>query len=127
MQEKALTSGTHTVVCEAEDTLTVLSLSLEYISKNALPVTDLETKLTILVSKSLHGRYHHQLNHPGNNKAATHTWLRGVIDSHKRRDLLATQDEVIPTRNYLKYITKDLGIVTDLCPSVALHRKLSNT
>jgi hypothetical protein len=52
--------------------------------------------------KSLHGRYHQQLNQPGIGKEATRTWLRNDIRPETAEFMFAVQDEVIPTNNYEK-------------------------
>ncbi|CAH1108044.1 unnamed protein product [Psylliodes chrysocephalus] len=67
--------------------------------------------------KELHGRYHNILNNDENiDKTATLSWLtRGGIFPETEGFLCAIQDQIIPTRSYLKYIVKDGNIKTTKC------------
>ena len=105
MQERPQTSGIHKQGVTPLTSSRSWTLSVDYLGESALPATDLETKLTNWASKSLHGRYHQQLNQPGTDKEATCTWLRrSDIRPETEGFIFATQEEVIPTRNYEKQI-----------------------
>lgn len=66
--------------------------------------------------KSLHGRHKADLSQAHVDKEASNAWLkRGELFPETEAFMLAIQDQVIATRNYRKYIIKDLNQPTDLC------------
>ena len=96
-QERPQTSGIH------KQGVKPLTSSQSYtLSADDLRESNLNTKLTKWAAKSLHGRYHQQLNQPGIGKDATRNWLRNDIRPETAEFMFAVQDEVIPTNNYEK-------------------------
>ncbi|XP_045474919.1 uncharacterized protein LOC123680848 [Harmonia axyridis] len=58
-------------------------------------------------SKVLHGRFHASINQPEVDKTRSHTYLvAGYLYASTEAALHAIQDQVVPTRNYSKYIMK---------------------
>lgn len=65
--------------------------------------------------KALHGRHANDLSQPHIDAAASNAWLsRADIFAETEGFMLAIQDQVIATRNYLKYIVK-ANVEDDLC------------
>lgn len=58
-------------------------------------------------SKELHGRFHASMNHPEVDKTKSNIYLTaGYLFPETEGAMLAIQDQVIPTRNYSKFIMK---------------------
>lgn len=73
-------------------------------------------KLASWAQKSLHGRHRADLNQTYVDKESSNAWLRrGELFPETEAFMLAIQDQVIATRNYRKYIIKDIGQQSDLC------------
>jgi hypothetical protein len=66
--------------------------------------------------KPLHGRYANELRKPSINVDASIQWLtRGYLFPETEGFIIAIQDQVVATRNYLKYIVKDPNTSDDKC------------
>ncbi|XP_072939818.1 uncharacterized protein [Epargyreus clarus] len=97
-----------------------LARIVHYINKITLPenknekVTDNKTKLLEWSQKSLHGRHYQDLSQINVDKEASNAWLkRGELFPETEGFMLAIQDQVIETKNYRKFIIKNLS--TDTC------------
>lgn len=74
--------------------------------------------------KPLHGRHFNIVNGPGISRQTSYLWLkRGELIPETEGFLLAIQDQVIPTRNYLKYIIRDPSIESDKCRRCQLYQE----
>uniref|UniRef100_A0A6P7FWF2 Uncharacterized protein LOC114334905 n=1 Tax=Diabrotica virgifera virgifera TaxID=50390 RepID=A0A6P7FWF2_DIAVI len=68
------------------------------------------------MGKPLHGRHLNEVNQEYVDSRASNYWLvSGKMFPETEGFLLAIQDQVIPTRNYLKYIVKDPQFQNDKC------------
>lgn len=75
-----------------------------------------ESLLTNWKSKELHGRYINSVERREINTLASFGWLtNGNIFAETEGFLTAIQDQVIPTKSYLKYIVKDENITDTRC------------
>lgn len=113
--EKAEEHEIHRTIVKADNKLTPLNLSnTEY-----NPLTYLNTeedKMEHWMKKELHGRYPAILLQDHIDYNASCKWLcSGNIFSETEGYIVAIQDQVIPTRNYQKYIIKDSAVLTDKC------------
>ena len=110
--DKGIQSELHKAISEADRKCTPLRLSENI---QITPVT-LENRDEQWARKPLHGKIHHALNDPNVDSTASNEWLsKGDLYSETEGFMLAIQDEVIPTRNYRKFICKDSTLTTDLC------------
>ena len=109
---KAASSELHRVVCVA-DSSTPLKLQqdhLETVEHSA------ESKMQKLIGKPLHGRHQNEVNHDYVDISASNYWLTsGRLFPETEGFMLAIQDQVIPTRNYMRYIAKDASVADDSC------------
>ncbi|XP_050302196.1 uncharacterized protein LOC126740283 [Anthonomus grandis grandis] len=77
--------------------------------------TDQE-KLRIWMEKPLHGRHPNEISQNHVDTASSNYWLvSGKMFPETEGFLLAIQDQVIPTRNYLKHIVRDPSVQNDKC------------
>jgi hypothetical protein len=116
-QKKAQTSVLHAAIVEIGKKYTPLNLSSqsdEYksISKNEV----VRNKLEMLKSKSLHGRHQKALACRTVDRNASNSWLgKSGLFAETEGFLIAIQDEMLPTKNFKKYITKDKKYNDDRC------------
>lgn len=95
------------------DKFTPLSLCQEHITTHACDNTE---KINIWRTKPLHGRHLNEVSQAHVDKSASYSWLTsGQLFPETEGLMLAVQDQVIPTKNYLKYIVKDKAVQDDKC------------
>ena len=112
--EKA-TSQLHKAVTLADNNYTILNLRNAQIN-NEDSFDNTNAKIEAWAQKELHGRHHHDLNQNYVDKEASNKWLQsGEIYAETEGFMLAIQDQVISTRNYLKFIIKDPTVTNDKC------------
>lgn len=110
---KAETSNLIKSIVEVDQKLTPLNLKSDEYEYSS---STIEEKIRRWSEKSLHGRYYHSLHDTNVDQQMSN---RGLLDSGIYAEtegfMLAIQDEVIATRNYLKHIIKDPNIPEDRC------------
>lgn len=112
---KATNSLLHHYTVKIDKKLTPLNLHETNPQKNE-QITDSNNKMNNWAQKSLHGRHKADLSQAHIDKAASNKWLvKGELFPETEAFMLAIQDQVIATRNYRKYITKEPNLPTDLC------------
>lgn len=102
------TSPLHLAVVSADNKFTPLDL-LHFKTTTPLDTDAMHVKSKIdqWTSKPLHGRFAYELSQPHVDREASNSWLsRGQIFAETEGFMLAIQDQVVSTRNYLKYIIK---------------------
>ncbi len=110
----AETSELHRAVCQADDS-TPLCLSKEEPRVRNIQQTRAE-QLQRWREKPLHGRHLNEITQDYVDTSASNYWLvSGQMFPETEGFLLAIQDQVVPTRNYLKYIARDVSVVDDNC------------
>ncbi|GBP07352.1 hypothetical protein EVAR_71102_1 [Eumeta japonica] len=104
--EKSTSSSLHNAVWKE---LYASSPTVQHISTNC-------DKLELWKSKPLHGRHPNEASKDNvDNKASNHWLVAGCLFPETEGFMIAIQDQVIPTRNYLKAILRDTGVVSDSC------------
>ena len=109
---KAETSEIHRAVCEADDS-TPLKLQ-----EPELPIhqSTEQEKMQTWIGKPLHGRHANEVQQEYVDIAASNYWLTsGQLFPETEGFLVAIQDQVIPTRNYLKFVVGDPTVRSDRC------------
>uniref|UniRef100_A0A8D8X0N9 Reverse transcriptase n=1 Tax=Cacopsylla melanoneura TaxID=428564 RepID=A0A8D8X0N9_9HEMI len=110
---KARTSDLIQAIVNADEKLTPLNLKSDEVE---LSSSTIEQKENAWSQKTLHGRYHHALHDTNVDKEMSNRWLmEGGIFAETEGFMLAIQDEVIATRNYVKHIIKDTNAPEDRC------------
>ncbi|CAK1579591.1 unnamed protein product [Parnassius mnemosyne] len=109
-------SSLHHVVTKADDRLTTLDLlHADNIQSLETDAEYKEAKLRQWASKPLHGRFANELTQPYVDIEASNNWLKhGEIFAETEGFMVAIQDQVMPTKNYLRFIVKT-GIEDDQC------------
>lgn len=111
-QNQAESSLLHRAVIEADDSTPLLLRQQEVLGYHK---TD-EEKMRIWMEKPLHGRHPNEVTQDYVDNAASNYWLTsGRMFPETEGFLLAIQDQVIPTRNYLKHIVRDPSVRNDRC------------
>lgn len=112
--DKSNQSTLHKAVIEADRSYTPLNLTQPH---NARRTTEIvKEKLTAWLAKPLHGKYPNNILEEHIDREASLAWLRnGNIFPETEGFIIAIQDRVIATRNYLKYIVRDPSITDDRC------------
>ncbi|CAG9836289.1 unnamed protein product [Diabrotica balteata] len=73
-------------------------------------------KMRIWMGKPLHGRHQNELSQDYVDNIASNYWLTSEnMFPETEGSLLPIQDQVIPNKNYLKYIVKDPQVQNDKC------------
>ena len=109
---KVETSILHRAVCDADDSTPLRLKEREMPTHNR---TDGE-KMQAWMEKPLHGRYSNEINQDYVDREASNYWLTsGQLFPETEGFMLAIQDQVIATRNYLKYFVKDPTVQNDKC------------
>ena len=73
-------------------------------------------KMQVWMEKPLHGRHANEMNQDYVDREALNYWLTsGKLFLETGGFMLAIQDQVIPTRNHLKYIVRDPTVQNDKC------------
>jgi hypothetical protein len=110
--KKATSSNLYRVICDVDDT-TPLRLSDRGLQ---IQHTTPEEKIQRWMEKPLHGRHPHEVSQEHVDNRASNYWLTsGQMFPETEGFLLAIQDQVIPTRNYQKYIIQDPTVRSDKC------------
>ena len=105
------TSELHKAVTLADNDYTPLNLHDTQINLD----TQTDTNM-IWRQKALHGRYPNEIDQPHVDKEASHAWLTtSGLYPETEGFMIAIQDQVIYTKNYRKYITKDTTMQNDMC------------
>lgn len=113
--EKAPSSSLHSAILHADDNFTPVNM------KNTNPLEQLtqssqQNHFDSWKSKPLHGRHPNELYASNIDLLVSNSWLSfGNLFPETEGFMVAIQDQVLPTRNYLKFIVKDQNIVTDDC------------
>lgn len=116
-RKKTSSSPLHKIVSEIDKKYTPLNLSDDtvVIEKN-LKEKAVRDKLITLNNKSLHGRHQSVLAGDIVDRNASNSWLsRAGLFSETEGFVIAIQDEVIPTKNFKKYIMNDPLVRDDRC------------
>ncbi|CAG9834848.1 unnamed protein product [Diabrotica balteata] len=75
-------------------------------------------KMRTWMGKPLHGQHPNEVSQHHVDNIASNYWLTsGKMFPETKGSLPAIQDQVIPTKNYLKYIVKDPQVQNDKCRS----------
>lgn len=110
---KANTSDLIKAVVEVDQKLTPLNLKSREYEFFSSTNQDKESRWS---QKSLHGRYYHSLHNTNVDQEMSNRWLTdGSVFSETEGFMLAIQDEVIATRNYMKHIIKCPNAPEDRC------------
>lgn len=108
----AQTSDLHEAMCVADES-TPLRLSEHDLS---LTHTSDLTRFNDWMGKALHGRHPNEMSQDHVDMEASNYWLiSGVLFPETEGFMMAIQDQVIPTRNYLKFIANDPSVTDDSC------------
>lgn len=111
-RNKAVSFHLYRVLQEADDNYT--PLSLKYNMDLGQPSFDLEIELW--KQKALHGRYPAEIANSNVDAVMSYKWLSvGYLYPETEGFMVAIQDQVIATRNYLKYIVNDTDVPCDNC------------
>lgn len=103
----------HKAIVKIDRNYTPLNLSQNYDTEDRYTITQ---KKENWAKKALHGKHPNIMQGPNIRKDLSYAWLqRGELFPETEGFLLAIQDQVILTRNYLKYIIKDPNIENDEC------------
>lgn len=114
-ETKSSNSSFHSSISKADINYTPLNLNNNNYDALQLIKTT-HTKIEEWGRKELHGRHIALLKQPHIDFLSSNSWLQyGNIFSETEGFMVAIQDQVIPTRNYKKFILKDLSIQTDKC------------
>ncbi|XP_075975709.1 uncharacterized protein LOC142976307 [Anticarsia gemmatalis] len=109
---KATQSTLHKSIVQADHKLTPLNLKDTAEQPNE-KIIDIQTKVREWTQKSLHGRHRHDLCQQNVDKEASNAWLnRGELFPETEGFMIAIQDQVVETKNYRKYIIKNLNVDT---------------
>lgn len=109
---EALTSTLHKVICAADDSTPLLLNQHEIQTHHQTN----EEKMQIWKEKPLHGRHINDADQDTVDTLASNYWLvSGQLFPETEGFVMAIQDQVIASRNYLKYIVKDTIIENDKC------------
>lgn len=115
--KKAESSQLHRAVLLADIGYT--PLNLHSATNQHTAVTKMErvtSQINQWKTKALHGRHPQELEAENVDKEASNYWLtRGELFPETEGFLIAIQDQVIATKNYLKYIIRDESIADDTC------------
>jgi hypothetical protein len=99
-------------VTEADNT-TPLNLQIADLDIN---IVTAQEKISRWMSKELHGRHINEVNQEYIDVQLTNSWLQsGKLFPETEGFMIAIQDQVIPTRNYMKRIVRDPSVQNDYC------------
>ncbi|KAL1447477.1 hypothetical protein WDU94_012389 [Cyamophila willieti] len=112
-RNKADTSDVIKAIVEADQKLTPLNLKSDNIEPTSSSNEEKETRWS---QKALHGRYYYSLQDTNVDRELSNRWLMdGGVFAETEGFMLAIQDEVIATRNYMKHIIKESNAPEDRC------------
>ena len=113
--ERMKDSSLHASICSSDNNYTPLNLLERENLPNEKGGTE-ANKILEWKSMALHGRHPHDLSNPNVDKKASNAWLkRGELFPETEGFVIAIQDQVIPTKNYKKYIMLDPKVENDKC------------
>ncbi|KAI5720807.1 hypothetical protein M8J77_011910 [Diaphorina citri] len=113
--ERKLTSPLHANICAADQNYTPLNLASTDVQRNESIISNQEKNMEWR-SKPLHGRHPHDTDHTFVDKIASHAWLvNGELFPETEGFMVAIQDQVVNTKNYMKHIIKDPNVRDDRC------------
>lgn len=100
-------------ITSVDETYTPMKLQMPEIEMTAKTNTQ---KIEDWALKALHGKYYHTLSNQNVDQKMSNKWLtNGSIYAESEGLMFAIQDEVLPTRNYIKYIIKESSAHEDVC------------
>lgn len=103
----------HQAIVVADNQYTPLCLNNPSIQYNTHTTEDKKTQWR---QKELHGRHPNTMQDNNIDKLKSYTWLtKGELQPETEGFIIAIQDQVIQTKNYLKYIVKDPNTQSDKC------------
>ena len=118
-RRKSETSPLHQSVIIIDKKLTPLNLNDCNLQPNE-DIIEKQQKLHNWAQKALHGRHKADLSQPFVDDDKSNAWLRkGELFPETEVFMLAIQDQVIATRNYRKFIIKELQ--SDTCRIILNH------
>lgn len=110
--EESIRSPLLSAICKADKHS---PLSLNQLDFQPSTRTELQ-RIEAWKAKALHGRHPEDLSANAVDVEASNAWLtEGQLFPETEGFMVAIQDQVIPTRNYLKHIVKDPSIENDKC------------
>lgn len=113
--EKQQVSPLHLCVCTVDKNYTPLNLASNENQRQEIISTQAD-RMAEWRSKALHGRHPHDIDQSHVDKQASNAWLvAGELFSETEGFMVAIQDQVIHTKNYMKHIIKDPNIQNDSC------------
>lgn len=113
--QRKQTSPLHRSACLADRSYTPLNLASEIVQTNEL-IPNREEKHQEWRSKALHGRHPHDLDQHHVDKMASNAWLSsGELFPETEGFMVAIQDQVVNTKNYMRHIIRDPQIRDDRC------------
>lgn len=108
------THNIHNAVTQIDEKLTPLNLADR--GTTNVQLTSRAQKKEEWAGKELHGRFYNQLHQPHIDVKLSCAWLtNGTLYPETEGFMLGIQDQVIATRNYMKYIIKDPSVESDVC------------
>lgn len=111
-QRKSESSALHKAICHTDDRLTPLNLK-NRIELNEITLND---RREAWKKKALHGRYPAILDaQEVDSTWSNHYLKKGQLFPETEGFIIAIQDQVLPTRNYLKHVVKDPNVQDDTC------------
>lgn len=103
----------HRAIVKADRNYTPLNLKADNIS---IEEQTTQQKKEEWAQKKLHGKHCYNMANEQISREHSYTWLvKGQLYPETEGFTIAIQDQVIPTRNYRKYIIKDTDVVDDRC------------
>lgn len=116
-ETKKTTSPLHCAIVQSDNKYTPLDL------QHHVPLTELqvpdprnEDLIGTWKQKALHGRHPHDLSQAHVDKIASNYWLsHGDLFPETEGFVMAIQDQVVATKNYMKFIVKDKNTPNDTC------------
>ncbi|CAD6996044.1 unnamed protein product [Ceratitis capitata] len=110
---KSSQSEIHQAVESADDNYTPLRMNQHYESRNTISTDE---KLQRWSEMAVHGAYRKDLLSPFVDQKLSHLWLTNrAIFAETEGTIFAMQDGVVPTRNYVKYVIRDINAPADKC------------
>lgn len=110
---KASRSRLISAICRADENLTPLKLAESDLTDNSRQI---DQKIADWSIKAIHGKFFAALNSNQIDISWSNKWLTmNTLFAESEGFMIAIQDEVIPTRNYLKYVMKSANSPEDVC------------
>lgn len=104
------------VATQADQNYTPLNLSEQPSTITNIPINQLQRKINEWKTKSLHGRYPNELDHPHVDVEQSCKWLtEGKLFPETEGFFISIQDQVVATKNHRKHIIKEPNLQDDKC------------